>query len=49
MYDLYFLTSLVAVMAYMTSPSRTASAGPLPEWKMGQLWPTTAGPAVAHR
>ena len=37
------------VLANMTVPSRTASTGPLPEWKMGHLWPTTAGPAVAHR
>ena len=37
------------VLAYMTAPSRAASAGPAEEWKTVQLWPTTAGPAVAHR
>jgi len=27
------------VLAYMTAPSRAASAGPAVEWKTGQLWP----------
>jgi len=37
------------VLADLTAQSRAASAGPAEEWKMGQLWPITAGPAVAHR
>jgi len=36
------------LLADMTAPSRTASVGPAMEWKTGQLWPTTTGPAVAH-
>jgi len=34
-------------LADMTAPSRTASAGPPPEWKMVQLWPTVDGPLLA--
>jgi len=35
------------VLADMTAPSRTASAGPAVEWKMVQLWPTVDGPLLA--
>jgi len=36
------------VLADMTAPSRTASAGPAVEWKTGQLWPTVDGPLLAR-